>query len=427
MKADIVVENISSLVTLEGDNKPRTGNEMGNVGLIEDGIIAISDDKIIYVGKGKLPQDIQIDNETKIINGEGKTVTPGLIDPHTHLVHGGSRENELDMKLKGMKYLDILEAGGGILSTVRSTKEASFDDLYNKAKNSLDKMLELGMTTVEAKSGYGLDTETEMKQLRVAKKLNEDHPIDVVSTFMGAHAIPKEYKDNVDGFIDIIINDMLPKVSKENLAEFCDVFCEEGVFSVDQTRKILNEAKKYGMKPKIHADEIEPLGGAELAAEVEAVSADHLVAASEKGMEMMADKGVIADLLPGTCLNLKIGKMAKARKMIELGIPVALSTDYNPGSSPTENIQLIMYLAGLKMNMTPEEVITAVTINAACSVDRQKEIGSLEEGKKADIAIFNAPNIAYIMYHFGINHIDKVIKNGKIVVEEGKVKKSQII
>lgn len=420
MRADIVIKNISQLITIAGENRPRVGKEMSEIGLVENGVIAVAEDKIVYVGQGELPKEVEIDDSTLVIDGTGKTVTPGLVDPHTHLVHGGSRENELEMKLKGAKYLDILKAGGGIHSTVRATKSASFQELYNKAKKSLDKMLELGLTTVESKSGYGLDTETELKQLRVAKELNENHPVDIVSTFLGAHAIPMEYKENVEDFVDVVINEMMPKVQEENLAEFCDVFCEEGVFTVDQTRRILNEAKKYGMRPKIHADEIEPLGGAELAAEVGAISGDHLVAATEEGMRMMAENTVIADLLPGTSFNLGMGKFANARKMIEFGVPVALSTDYNPGSCPTENIQLIMTLASLRMKMTPEEVITAVTINSAASVGRENEVGSLMEGKKADIAIFDSPNLNYIIYHFGINHIDKVIKNGKLVVDSGK-------
>ncbi|MGF7056541.1 imidazolonepropionase [Brassicibacter mesophilus] len=417
MKADIVIKNISQLVTMDGPNRPRIKEEMRKIDIIENGVVAICNDRIIYAGKGELPQDISVDDSTIIMNGEGKTVTPGLVDPHTHLVHGGSRENELTMKLKGMKYLDILKEGGGIHSTVRATKESSFDELYDKAENSLNKMLELGITTVEAKSGYGLDTETELKQLRVAKQLDEDHPVDIVSTFLGAHAIPTEYKDRPEEFVELIINEMLPKVSDEKLAEFCDVFCEEGVFTVEQSRRILNEAKKLGLLPKLHADEIEPLGGAELAAEVGAVSADHLVAASEMGMKMMAENGVIADLLPGTSFNLRTDKYANARKMIELGVPVALSTDYNPGSCPTENIQLVMSFASLIMRMTPEEVLTAVTINSACSLKRENTIGSIVKGKKADIVIFDSPNINYIIYHFGINHVQHVIKNGKIVVK----------
>lgn len=420
MKADIVIRNISQLVTMEGPDKPRIKEEMKNIGLIENGVIAIAGDEIIYVGEGDLPDYIGIHKKTLIIDGTGKTVTPGLIDPHTHLVHGGSRENELAMKLNGMKYMDILNAGGGILSTVKATKNASFEELYKKAEKSLNTMLEFGVTTIEAKSGYGLETETELKQLRVAKALNDKHPVDIVSTFMGAHAIPGSYKDNPDKFVEVIINEMIPRVAEEKLAEFCDVFCEEGVFTVAQTRRILNAAREYGMLPRVHADEIEPFGGAELAAEIGSISADHLVAASETGMKMMADKGVIADLLPATSFNLATGKFANARRMIELGVPVALSTDYNPGSSPTENLQLVMYFASLILRMTPEEVFTAVTMNSACSIKREDKIGSLRRGKKADIVIFDSPNINYIIYHFGINHVDMVMKNGKIVVDKGR-------
>lgn len=419
MKVDIIIKNVDNLITLKGPNKPRTKEEMGDIGLINDGIVAIKGDKIIYVGKGELPSDIETHENTIFLDGKGKTVTPGLVDSHTHLVHGGSREHELSMKLKGAKYLDILEAGGGIHSTVKATKEASFGQLYDKAKKSLDIMLGFGVTTVEAKSGYGLeDFDTEIKQMEVANKLNEDHYVDIVSTFMGAHAIPPKYKDNPRAFIDIIIKEMIPQVADEKLAKFCDVFCEKGVFSVEESREILEAAIKHGLLPKVHADEIEPMGGAELAAEVGCVSADHLVAASEKGIRMMAEKGVIANLLPGTSFNLQSGKFAQARRMIEQGVPVALSTDYNPGSCPTENIQLVMSFASIIMKMTPEEVITAATINGAASVGLEEEIGSIEVGKKADIVIFDAPNLDYIIYHFGINHTDKVIKRGKLAFEK---------
>lgn len=418
MKANIVIKNIDKLYTLKGANRARVKEEMKEVGLIENGTLAIEKDRIIYVGEGDLPADIEIDHNTLVIDGRGKTATPGLVDSHTHLVHGGSRENELAMKLKGAKYLDILEAGGGIHSTVNATKNASFDELYNKAKKSLDIMLSFGVTTVEAKSGYGLDDfETEIKQLEVAKKLNEDHPVDIVSTFMGAHAIPPKYKDEPEKFIQMIINEMIPQVAERKLAKFNDVFCEKGVFSIEESKEILEAGLKHGLLPKIHADEIEPLGGAELAAEVGCISADHLVAASEKGIEMMAEKGVVANLLPATSFNLQSGKYAKARTMIEKGVPVALSTDYNPGSCPTENLQLVMSFASLIFRMTPEEVLTAVTINGAAGLDLADEIGSIEVGKKADIVLFDAPNLEYIIYHFGINHTAKVIKAGKLAFE----------
>lgn len=419
MRATIVINNIANLITLSGANKPRTGEELKDVGILQNGTMALDGDKILYVGVGQLPVDIETDEDTIFIDATGKTVTPGLVDSHTHVVHGGSRENELAMKLKGVPYLEILAAGGGIHSTVSSTRNASFEELYKQAKRSLDTMLSFGITTIEAKSGYGVDDfETELKQLNVAHKLNEDHPIDILSTFMGAHAMPMEYKENPEVFVDIIINEMIPEVSKRHLATFCDVFCEEGVFTIDQSRRILLAAREYGMIPKIHADEIVSLGGAELAAEIGCISADHLIAASDEGIKKMAQAGVIATLLPGTSFNLQVEKFAKARQMIKEGVPVALSTDYNPGSSPTENLQLIMSFAALIMKMTPEEIITGVTINAAAALGLEKSIGSLEIGKKADVVIFDAPNLEYIIYHFGINHTDRVIKNGKLVYEK---------
>lgn len=419
MKLDLVIKNIDNLVTLQGPNRPRVGKEMGEISLIKNGVVGISGNKIVYVGEGELPKDFTTDKNTRFIDGRGKTVTPGLIDPHTHLVHGGSRENELAMKLKGYEYLDILEAGGGIHSTVKSTKEASFEELYNKAKKSLDIMLELGVTTVEAKSGYGLDDfDTEIKQMEVANKLNKEHPVDVVSTFMGAHAIPPAYKDNPRKFIDRIIEEMIPYVKEKNLAKFIDVFCEEGVFTVEESREILEAGKKEGLIPKVHADEIKPLGGAELAADVGCISAEHLIAASDEGIKRLGKEGVVAVLLPATSFNLQMGKYARARRMIEEGVAVALSTDYNPGSSPTENMQLVMSFASLIYKMTPEEVITAATINAAAALKLEEQVGSIEVGKKADLVIFDAPNLEYLMYHFGINHTHKVIKNGRLVYEK---------
>lgn len=416
MKATLVIKNIDNLITLKGENRPRVKNELMDIGLIENGLIALNGEKIIYVGKGELPNDVEIDKKTIVLDGRGKTVTPGLVDSHTHLIHGGSRENELAMKLKGVPYLDILASGGGIHSTVKSTREATFEELYNKANKSLDIMLKYGITTVESKSGYGIDDfETELKQLKVAEKLNHDHPVDIISTFMAAHAIPEEYKENSDEFVDIIIKEMIPEVSKRNLARFCDVFCEKGVFTIEQSRRILLAGRDYGMKPKLHADEIESLGGAELSAEIGCISADHLIAASDEGIKQMAKKGVIANLLPGTSFNLQTGKFARARKMIEEGVAIALSTDYNPGSCPTENLQLVMSFASLIMKLKPEEVISAVTINGAASLGLENEIGSLDVGKQGDIVIFDSPNLEYILYHFGINHTDTVIKKGKIV------------
>lgn len=418
MYADLIVKNIGNLITMGEGKKTRVGNEMNKVEIIKDGYIVIKDGIFLDLGQGEVDKKY-IGGSTLIKDAMGLTVTPGLIDPHTHLVHGGSRENEFSKKLEGVSYMDILNAGGGILSTVNSTRQASFEELYIKAKKSLDIMLSYGVTTVEAKSGYGLDLKTELKQLEVTKKLNTDHPIDLISTYLGAHALPPEYKGDRNKFIDQII-ESLSIIKEKNLAEFCDVFCEEGVFSIEETRKILNAAKKLGFKVKIHADEIVTLGGAELSAELGAFSADHLMAASEKGMEDMAKAGVIADILPATSFNLN-KDYARARLMIEKNLAVALSTDYNPGSSPTENLQLAMQLGSLKLKMTPKEVITAVTINSAYSVDRGNKIGSITKGKKADFVIFDTPNLEYMIYHFGINHTKDVYKNGIQVVKDGKV------
>lgn len=421
----LLVRNIGTLVTLQGKAGPRTGADMSEVGMIERGAVAISDGEIVVVGHEEEVRDqikgIEIETE---LDAGGRLVTPGLVDPHTHLVHGGSRENELALKSKGVSYLEILAAGGGILSTVRATRQATEDELYRKAKDSLDKMLLFGATTVEAKSGYGLTLEDELKHLRVTKRLNETHPVDLVSTFMGAHAVPVEYRDRPDDYVDLVIEEMLPAVKDQGLAEFCDVFCEHGVFTIEQSRRILQAAKDMGYGIKIHADEIEPMGGAELAGELGCISAEHLLAASDEGFRSMQRAGTVAVCLPATSFNLRASH-ARARRMIELGVPVALSTDYNPGSSPTESLQLVMTLACLNLHMTPEEVITAMTINAACAIGRADRIGSLEVGKQADLVIFNATNLAYLPYHFGINHVDAVVKSGKIVVHEGQLVKER--
>lgn len=417
MEVSILIKNASQLVTCTGSDRPRRGNEMSYDILIEDGWVAIAGDRIVGIGKGDIPREIEVGADTLVIDARGKVVAPGFVDCHTHLVHGGSREMELAMKLEGVPYLEILKRGGGILSTVRATRAASEEELYQKAKKSLDIMLLHGTTTVEAKSGYGLNLEDEIKCLKVAKRLHEEHPVDIVSTFMGAHAIPEEYRDAREEYIDFLIEEVMPCVMRMGLAEFCDVFCEEGVFSIEESRKILSRAGEMGYRLKIHADEIEPMGGAELAGELGAISAEHLLAASDKGLKKMKEGNVIAVLLPGTSFNLDIGKYARARDMINLGLPVAVATDYNPGSCPTENIQLIISLACLKMKLMPEEVLTAATINAAHALGRGNQVGSIEVGKKADIVVLDVPNIHYLPYHFGINHVDKVIKNGRLVVD----------
>lgn len=348
-----------------------------------------------------------------VIDAKNSLVTPGLVDCHTHLVFGGWRQDEVPLKLAGAGYLDILKAGGGILSTVRHTRSESEDGLYNKSKDFLKEMLALGVTTVESKSGYGLNLEDEIKQLNVNKRLNEETPADVVSTFLGAHAIPPEYENNPDGYIDYICKTVLPEVKKRGLAEFCDVFCEEGVFDVAQSKKLLTCAKKTGLKCKIHADEIEAIGGAKLAGELGAISAEHLIATDEEGMLSLKEGGVTAALLPATSFYLN-KPYAKARQMIDMGIPVAIASDFNPGSCPSYNLQFAINLGYLKYRMFPEEILTAVTLNAACAIDRGHILGSIEVGKQADLVIWNAPDFETVCYRFGGNMARTVIKKGEV-------------
>ncbi|QJX78099.1 imidazolonepropionase [Priestia megaterium] len=411
----------SQLITVRGGTKePKRARDMSDIGIIEHGSVVVENGLITFVGS-----DVEAERYVHTLNGHintidasGKIVTPGLIDAHTHIVFGGSREKELEMRLNGAKYIDILKAGGGILQTTTSTREATEEQLIQETSKRLNRFLQYGVTTVEAKSGYGLTLEDELKQLRAAKKLNEKHPVDLVSTFMGAHAVPVEYKENPDEFVRLVIEEMIPRVAEENLAEFCDVFCEEGVFTVEQSEQILEAGKVYGLKPKIHADEIVQFGGAELAAKVGAVSADHLLQVSDEGIKQMAKSGVIAVLLPGTAFFL-MEKPANARKMIEAGVPVALSTDRNPGSSPTESLPFIMNLACLTMKMTPAEVLTACTINAAHAIGRADEVGSIEVGKKGDLVLFDAPNYQTLQYNYAVNLVDTVIKEGQVIVEGG--------
>ncbi|MFC5653693.1 imidazolonepropionase [Paenibacillus solisilvae] len=422
----IYIRNASQLITVAGATAaPKRGREMEDLCIIHNGGLVIEEGRFTFVGQDDEAQRY-VQNRAKkkkevmVIDASGKVVTPGLVDPHTHLVFAGSRELELEMRLKGASYIDILKQGGGILSTAEQTRAASAEELAEQAKQRLDRFLLHGVTTIEAKSGYGLTVEDEIKQLRTARLLSRVHPVDIVSTFMGAHCVPKEYKNDPEAYVRLVTDDMIPLVAKEGLAEFCDVFCEQGVFTVEQSERILNAGIQAGLRPKIHADELEPFGGAELAARVGAVTADHLLKASDTGIRDLAKAGVIAVLLPGTAFFL-MAEPAKARKMIEAGVPVALSTDRNPGSSPTESLQLIMNLACLTMRMTPAEVLTAVTINAAHALGRADRIGSIETGKQADLALFNAPNYVYLQYHYGINLVDTVIKNGIVAVSKGVI------
>ncbi len=404
-KIDILIKNANELITLKGSNSPRKKQEMSNIGIIKGGSVAINEGLIVDMGK-----NISYKAET-VIDAKGKTVMPGFVDPHTHLVFSGSREFEFDWKLKGYSYLDIKKKGGGIFYTVEKTRNASDEKLFDEARGRLDKMLSYGTTTCEAKSGYGLNTETELKMLKVQKKLDDTHPMDIVSTFLGAHAIPAEY--SASEYVKIVIDEMIPKASK--YAKFCDVFCEKEFFTIAQSEKILNEGKKHGLLPKIHADELVDTGGASLAAKVDAISAEHLLMTSDKGITDMAKAGVIGVLLPGTPFCLMLKDYARARKMIDSGVAVALATDLNPNCY-VENMQFIIQLACFNMKMTPAEAITASTFNAACAIKKNDVVGSLEKGKQADIIILDVPNHLFIPYHFGVNHVEKVIKKGCILI-----------
>jgi imidazolonepropionase len=412
--ADLIIKN-AKVVTCASDG-PKKGKDMQDLGIIERGFVAVKDGMIEAVGdKG---WEELAEGDCQIIDAAGKLVMPGLVDPHTHLVHYGSRENELEMKLKGVPYVEIAKAGGGILSTVRATRGASKDQLTEKMLGSLDEMLSWGTTTVEAKSGYGLDFENEIKCLEVLRDVK--HPVDIVRTYLGAHAVPEEYKTRRREYIDLMLNKVIPYVAENKLAEFIDCFVEEGFYSLEEGEEILLKGREYGLGIKLHGDEIEPMGGAELAGRLHAVSAEHLVAASDKGIEEMKKGGTIPVILPGTSFYLRLGKFARGKEMIERGLAIALATDYNPGTCPTESLQSIMVFASMGMGLTPQQVISAMTINSAYAIGRGDTIGSLQKGKKADILIMNALNENYIVYHFGINHVNTVIKNGRVVIKEGK-------
>ena len=415
---DIVILNASELITLRGySDKPKRNHELRELDIINNGAIAITGDIISFIGSTKeLLSSVDIGPNTNIINARGQVVLPGFIDPHTHMIFAGSRENDFIMKLDGLSYLEILNRGGGILNTVTHTRQATLDELVSNGSKIADNLLIHGVTTVEAKSGYGLNTESELKMLEAIQKINELHPIDIVATFLGAHAVPSEFKNNPDEYVDLIVDEMLPKVAEQGIAKFCDVFCEKGVFSIEQSRRILSKAKELGLTPKIHADEIVQLGGAGLAAELHAISADHLLRSSEEDLIEMRDAGVIAVLLPGTPFTLMQSEYANARKMIELGLPIAIASDLNPNCF-TESMHFIIDLACYNMQMTPAEVISAVTINAAHAIGLSQKIGSLEVGKQADIQILNVPNYKYLSYKVGTNLTRLVIKKGKIVVK----------
>lgn len=403
---DLIIQNIKQLILPKSTNRPLKGKELDELEIVENGTVVIHEGKVLYSGA-------HTDNyEAKAtIDATGKVVSPALVEAHTHLVHGGSREHEMALKRQGVSYLEILEQGGGILSTVEATRNATEEELFNKAEKNLLTMIQHGVLAVESKSGYGLDKDNELKQLRVSNRLAEKYNLDMRHTFLGPHAVPKDAKSN-QAFLQEMI-DLLPEVKA--YADFADIFCETGVFTVEESKQYMEAAKALGFKVKIHADEIDPLGGLELAIDEAAISADHLVASSTEGKMKLKDSDTVAVLLPGTTFYLGKEQYADARGMIANNGAIAIATDFNPGSCVTNNLQLIMSIAALKLKLSPNEIWNAVTVNAAKAID--VDAGTINEGDKANIVIWDAPNHEYIPYHYGINHAEKVIKDGAVIVD----------
>ena len=405
----VLVSNIGMLATPKG-NAARCGEEQGKIEILKNAWVLIEDGVIAAVGTGS-PEGA---DGAEVIDAEGKLVTPGLVDAHTHLIFGGWRQNELGLKLHGATYLEIQNAGGGIQSTTNATRSASKEELRAKAEKALDEMMGFGTTTVEAKSGYGLATEHELKALQVIRELDDRHPMDLVATFMGAHLVPAEYKNDREAYVRLVCEEMMPAVREQGIAKFCDVFCEADTFTVEESRRILEAGLKYGLRPKIHADEIEAIGGSCLAGEIGAISAEHLIVCPPEGIDALAKGGVIACLLPATSFNLG-AVFAPARDMVKAGVPVAMATDFNPGSCPCLNMQFVINLGCLKYKLTPEEVLTAVTLNGAAAIGMADRVGSVETGKQGDLVIWDAPDLDYICYRVGSNLAGTVIKKGAVV------------
>jgi imidazolonepropionase len=412
--SDLLIHNLAEVATPTG-NEPLRGREQGRVLRSRGAEVVCRDGRILFIGSPDERRATLGDLESaRRLDGRNGTLVPGFVDPHTHLPWAGSREEEFAQRLAGKSYLEIAAAGGGILSTVRATRDASEERLVALVHERMDRMLACGTTTAEAKSGYGLSLLDELKQLRAIQRATADHAVDLVPTLLAAHEVPPEHRGARERWLDVICEEIVPAVAEAGLARFSDVFCEQGVFSADESRRVLVAARDYGMAPRLHADEFVDSGGAELAAELGALSADHLIAISDRGIEAMAAAGTTAVLLPGTSFFLMKHHYAPARKLIEAGVPIALATDCNPGSSHTESMPMVFVLAVFELGLSIEEALTAATLNAACCLALGDEIGSIEPGKRADLVLLDAPNLLHLAYHYGINPVRAVVKGGSV-------------
>jgi imidazolonepropionase len=409
----LIIHNAAELVTaVSHKGQPRRGREMRELTVLHDASLQATDGIITWIGPASQMPSVQGPRE--VIDATGKTVIPGLVDSHTHLVWAGSRENEFEQRLEGRTYQEIAAAGGGIQATVDRLRSSGKEELKHKTRRRLQRLLRFGVTTIEIKSGYGLDLESELKSLQVVAELNMEGPWELVPTFLGAHSVPREYVSHRWDYVHMLVREMLSEIARQKLAEFCDVFCEAGAFSLAESETILTRARDLGLRLKIHADELSPLGGAELAARLGATSADHLLCVSGAGIDALARCGTVATLLPGTAFFLGV-PYAPARRLIDGGAAVALATDCNPGTCPSENLPLAGSMACTQMKMRPAEVLTGLTLNAAAALDRAERIGSLEVGKQADLLVLDAPNHVYFFYHFGVDHVWRVVKRGRVV------------
>jgi imidazolonepropionase len=411
----LIVHNAAQVVCVSrsGERRKR-GADLARVEVLSKASVVVREGLIDWVG----PTDAlpPVPPRAAWIDAAGKVVLPGFVDSHTHLIFAGTREDEFEQRLAGATYQQIAERGGGINATVQRVREASLDELKVLARRRLDRLLQFGVTTAEVKSGYGLTVADELRCLRAVAELNGDGPLELVPTFLGAHAVPPEYRSDRDGYLRLLADEMLPAVAGERLAEFCDVFCETGVFSIAESERLLGRARDLGLRLKVHADELTPLGGAELAARLGAASADHLLCVTDRGIDALAGADTVATLLPGTAFFLG-APYAPARRLIDRGVTVALASDCNPGTCPTENLPLVGTMACTQMRMTPAEVVSALTLNAAAAVGRSDRIGSIEPGKQADLVVFDVPDYRQLFYHFGVNHVWRVVKRGRVVFE----------